>query len=172
MGRAELTIERTWDGEPAHDDECARIVLQLSEAGLDIEVDAPYHGDPAPTAPVGRADRLWEYEVVELFLLGEGERYLELELGPHGHYLALGLRGPRTVQESGLPIRYEAQREGRRWRGRAAVLASQLPPALHSFNAYAIHGQGAARRYLAAHPVPGPEPDFHRLQFFQPLAWS
>ena len=172
MDRAELTIERTWDGEPARTDECARIVLDLSEAGLDVEVDAPFHGDPPPSAPVGSTDRLWEYEVVELFLLGEDERYLELELGPHGHYLALALRGPRHVEESGLAIRYEARREASRWTGRATVLASQLPPALHASNAYAIHGQGSARRYLAAHPVPGTEPDFHRLHFFQPLAWS
>ena len=32
---------------------------------------------------------LWDYEVVELFLLNsDTEEYLELEFGPHGHYLA------------------------------------------------------------------------------------
>ena len=171
MNRAVLAIERTWDGEPAREDECARMVLARSEAGLEIEVEAPFHGDPAPAAPVGSTDRLWEHEVVELFLLGAGERYLELELGPYGHYLALAFRGPRHIEESRLPIRFEAQREARRWRGSAKLLASQLPPALYAANAYAIHGHGSARRYLAAHPVPGEEPDFHRIELFQPIAW-
>jgi hypothetical protein len=42
-----------------------------------------------------------------------------------------------------------------------------LPPPPHRINAYAIHGQGTARRYLALHPVLGDEPDFHRLECFR-----
>ena len=44
-----------------------------------------------------------------------------------------------------------------------------LPPDLCAANVYAIHGQGPSRRYLAWHPVPGPAPDFHRLDRFPPL---
>jgi len=36
-------------------------------------------------------------------------------------------------------------------------------------NAYAIHGQGSERRYLAAHAVRGAAPDFHRLECFAAL---
>jgi hypothetical protein len=44
-----------------------------------------------------------------------------------------------------------------------------LPPGLGRVNAYAIHGQGANRRYLAAYSVGGTAPDFHRLDRFVPL---
>ncbi|MBY0399504.1 hypothetical protein K2X89_04365, partial [Myxococcota bacterium] len=56
-----------------------------------------------------------------------------------------------------------------RWRGRARVPLDFLPTGLCSANAYAIHGVGDARRYLAWHPVPGPQPDFHRLELFPPI---
>ncbi len=45
---------------------------------------------------------------------------------------------------------------------------SWLPPGPHRVNAYAIHGVGAARRYLAWAPSEGEGPDFHRLEAFRP----
>jgi hypothetical protein len=137
-------------------------------AALAVEVEAPDHSDAPPPGPPGPTPRLWEHEVVELFLLGDAERYLEIELGPHGHHLVLSLHGRRRVEQQGLAIEYEARREGGRWGGRARVPRIWLPPGLARCNAYAIHGEGAARRHLAAFPVPGAEPDFHRLERFGP----
>jgi len=133
-------------------------------------VDAPFHGDPPPAAAPGPVDRLWDYEVVELFLLGEDERYLEIELGPGGHHLVLALAGRRELVASGLPLDFAAHIDGARWSGRASLPLHRLPPGLRAANAYAIHGTGPARRHLAAHPVPGPLPDFHRLDAFPPLS--
>ena len=50
---------------------------------LSVSICAPYFGDPVPDGGVpGRPFyRLWDFEVVEVFLLGEGEKYLELEFG-------------------------------------------------------------------------------------------
>jgi len=135
---------------------------------LCVEVEAAFHADPPPPAPPGPTDRLWEHEVVELFLLGEGERYLEIELAPHGHHLVLCLGGRRRVERRGMAIEYAARRAGGRWSGRALVPAAWLPRGLARCNAYAAHGAGAARRHLAAFPIPGPEPDFHRLERFGP----
>jgi hypothetical protein len=42
----------------------------------------------------------------------------------------------------------------------------QLPQPFSHVNAYAIHGQAAARCYQAAFPVPGERPDFHQPRFF------
>lgn len=109
--------------------------------------------------------------VVELFLLGDDERYLELEFGPHGHHLALALRGSRHVEVSGLPLDFSASRTDRRWRGRARLAGALLPTRLRAFNAHAIHGQGASRRCLSAHPLTGDEPDFHQLRSFALLRW-
>ncbi len=169
MREAELVVAHTWDGHPIAPAEQARLGLRLDGASLAIEVDGPWHGDPAPTAPPGPTPLLWEHEVVELFLLGDDERYLEVELGPHGHHLVLELRGRRNVERSGMPIAYGVTREGARWRGRATLPTRWIPPGLRAGNAYAMHGRGAGRRFLAAHPAPGPGPDFHRLEAFQPL---
>lgn len=163
----QLTIAHTWDGESIAPH--GQVSLCFASHGLRIEVDALDRGDPPPPGPPGPTARLWEHEVVEVFLLGAAQRYLEVELGPHGHYLVLRLHGRRNIVESGLTIDYSVTREGGRWRGVAQVPAALLPPGLSHLNAFAIHGEGSARRYLAWTPLPGPAPDFHRLEGFAPL---
>jgi hypothetical protein len=172
LKQATLTVDRLWDGAPARSDEAARVDLRLDATILEVSVAAPLHGDPAPPGSPGSRDRLWEYEVVELFLLGHEDRYLEIELGPHGHHLVLQLQGARNLQRSGLPITYDVELRDGHWHGRAVLPASLVPKGLHAANAYAIHGEGPERRYLAAWPVPGEAPDFHRLEDFQPIPWS
>ncbi len=164
-----IAIARTWDGAPVKPDEAVTIELSRDARAWRIDVDAPFHDDPAPGAAPGPVMGLWEYEVVELFVLGSGEHYLEIELGPHGHHLVLELRGRRKVVRSALAIEFETARRGDRWRGRASVAAEAVPADATHFNAYAIHGTGEQRRYLAHAPVPGNAPDFHQLDCFVPL---
>lgn len=165
-----MEIRSLWDGTGAPVAEHVTVQASVRGGALEVLVDAPFHGDPAPAGPVGSLDRLWEHEVVELFIAGDDERYLEIELGPHGHHLVLELHGRRNVVRSALPIVHEAKIEGDRWRGRALVDASYLPPLPTRMNAYAIHGTGERRRYLAWAPVPGDAPDFHRLEYFGPFS--
>lgn len=173
---ATLSIERTWDGGPADVSEHVRVTLHRVAGGLALDVDAPYHGDPPPPAKPGPCDRLWEHEVVELFLAGDGARdrvaYTEVELSPHGHYLVLRLLGVRNAVDFGLPLAVRAEIAGARWRGRAVVPLAYLPAGNLRANAYAAHGRGAGRRYLAAHAVPGPQPDFHQPERFAPLGFA
>jgi len=64
---------------------------------------------------------------------------------------------------------------GNCWEGRAIIPSSYLPPNVTRVNAYAIHGSGENRTYEALYPVPTGQftvPDFHRLEFFQPLNTS
>ncbi|NOY25692.1 MAG: hypothetical protein GXP62_07440, partial [Oligoflexia bacterium] len=125
-------------------------------------------GDPAPAAPPGPTWALWKHEVVELFLLGADQRYLEIEVGPRGHHLALQLEGARNIVACCLPLDVHLTESGPpRWRLQTRIPRDLLPPGPHRANATAIHGLGAARRYLAWTPVPGPRPDFHRLSCFQ-----
>ncbi len=184
----ELQVAGTWDGEPIADDERVTFRLATTRGGLSIEVDAPFHDDPPPPGKPGPCDRLWEFEVAELFIVGTAKAdntstplYTELELSPHGHYLTLRLEGVRRIVEGLIPIPYRSQVldtpwQGKHWRGRAIVPWQLLPPAPHRLNAFAMHGVGSSRRYLAMTPVPGPEPDFHRLDAYQaielPLAAS
>lgn len=166
-----LEIARTWDGSRLPPGDHAILRLSAASEGLRVAVEAPYYGDPPPPTPPGPTDQLWNYEVVELFILGDGPNrpYLEIELSPHGHHLVLQLEGVRCIVESKLPLDYRAEIRGDRFRGDAVVPRSYLPPAPHRINAYAIHGRGDARRHLAMEPVPGPAPDFHRLESFVPV---
>ena len=102
-------------------------------------------------------------------LLGEDECYLEVELGPAGHHLVLELHGVRNIVREGLPLEYEVKGHGTRWRGEALVPIRLLPPGCERLNAFAIHGVGEQRRYLAWSPAGGDAPDFHRLDAFRPF---
>lgn len=167
--RIAWSIDRTYDGQPAHRSDRVEISFELRDRTLVIDVDGPWHRSPLPPGPPGPTDGLWDYDVVELFLLGAEERYLEIELGPAGHHLLLELHGRRHPVRTKLPIDYRALREGGRWRGAARIPGAYLPPRLERGNAYAIFGRPPSRRYLAHYPVLGTEPDFHRLEHFGPL---
>ena len=142
--------------------------LECRDEELLWTVEAPFHSDPPPPGPPGPTDGLWNHEVVELFLVGgdPAPTYVEIEISPHGHHLRLRLEGRRNIVESGLPLTFEASIRKDRWQGLVRLPRRHLPPTPHRLNAFAIHGQGASRRYLAWTPVPGPEPDFHRLDLF------
>jgi hypothetical protein len=155
----------------ARDDEHTIVRLSEQVDGLTLQFDAPSHGDPHPDAPSGRVDRLWEHEVVEVFVAGPGDPvpYVEVEVGPRGHWLALTLRGVRQPADWNVPldVTWEPASNGR-WRATAHLSASYLPPKPWRVNATAIHGVGAERRYLSAVPLPGP-PDFHQPDRFLPF---
>ncbi len=169
-----LQIRHTWDGEPIDPSEFAQAVLELTPAHLLVEVEAPFHQDPPPPGAPGSTDELWNFEVVEVFVAGADHEdgsvsYTEIELSPHGHFLVLELRGVRNIVRRGLPLDYQVVRDGDRWRGKARLARELLPLPPYRVNAFAIHGRGRSRRYLAAYPVPGEAPDFHRLEFFRPF---
>ncbi|ETX06852.1 hypothetical protein [Candidatus Entotheonella palauensis] len=164
-----LHIRHTWDGRSIHTEEEVPLDVSTQLSDLVIRVDAPFHGGPPPATQPGSTDALWTYEVVELFLLGHASRYVEIELGPHGHYLVLQLEGVRHITRAHLPMAYTTERQGKRWRGHARLPLACLPTGVNRANAYAIYGTGDQRQYLAAFPVPGERPDFHRLDAFGPF---
>lgn len=175
-GRLALVVRHTWDGRPLPEPEHVTLSLRARPAGLEVRVDAPYFADPPPHVPTGPTPKLWEYEVVELFLApaspppGPPVPYTEIELGPHGHYLVLRLRGVRQVAEDGLRIPYcAAILDDRRWRAATCLPWALLPEPPLRANAYAMHGAGSSRKFLAMAPVPGERPDFHQLERFQAL---
>ena len=160
-------IAKTWDGHQIQPAERVKIAYQVTASGdVDVEFDSPFYGDPAPDASPGPVWGLWDFEVVELFLVGADGTYSELEFGPHGHHLVLTLAGPREIVRRELPMEYRVERAGDRWRGHARIAAAWMPSSIVRFNAFAIHGQGPARRYLAHGALPGPKPDFHQPDRF------
>ena len=158
-----------WDGSAAHPGEVARLAVCRSASGLLWTVDAPYHHDPPPPGPPGSTWKLWEHEVVELFIVGPDTQYTELEVGPHGHYLALRLQGVRHVVQRECPLDTRTVIDGDRWRAQIEVPAGLLPPEPWRANGFAIHGVGEGRRYLVHTPLGTEVPDFHRVDRFAPF---
>src|SRR6476659_5074489 len=91
----ELLIASTWDGEAIGADEQALVRLRLTARDLHLAVSAPFHGDPRPRGEPRSTPRLWEHEVVELFVAGESAGgatpSTEIELSPWSHHLVLRL---------------------------------------------------------------------------------
>lgn len=167
------TVSNLWGGGSLPPDQRAVLELRAVDDGdsgeLTLHIDAPFHGDASPTVPAGRCAGLWNHEVVELFLLGDDARYLEIECGPHGHYLVLSLHGVRAVvDDARAPTSYTAAVTGARWQGALRFPRAWIPAGWRRANAYAIWGVGASRRYAGAVVGDGP-PDFHRLDLFPPL---
>lgn len=164
MRPMQIPIRWTWDGQPLRPSAQLHWQLTWTREHLRVQVDAPYQQDPPPAAPPGSCDGLWEFEVAELFLVGPEQRYLELELGPHGHYLLLQLDGVRRRAGPPLSLDYRAEIQGDRWTGTTLVPLACLPNPIVAYNTFAIHGR--PRVYLAHHPVGGEHPDFHRIDNF------
>lgn len=83
-----FTISQTWDGQQLSPQSQFhfRLYVDQESGSLIVEIDAPFFNDPKvpSSVPVGSMPGLWDYEVVELFFLGEDDRYLEVELAPSG----------------------------------------------------------------------------------------
>ena len=164
----QIDIGRHWNGELLKHEDVARFYFRF-DPHLTVEVDSPYYGDLPPDVDPGRVDRLWDFEVCELFLLGADAQYLEVELGPHGHYLALKLQNFRNVVNDNIDIVYKTQIDGRRWQGWAEIDRKWLPQKIKAAAAFAMHGSGDARQFLAAKSSLAPTPDFHHPDCFMPL---
>jgi len=137
---------------------------------MEIRLDAPFYGDPVPPSSLpGPTDKLWEHEVVEVFLLGEDGHYTEVEMAPSGHHLVLKLHGARNPIATRLPLDFRSVIHGDRWTGIAVLGNELIPKGLIRVNATAIHGHGADRTYLSWVPLEGEAPDFHQPDRFQLL---
>ena len=98
------TIEYHWDGQPCLSSERVFLKLTHTNEHLQIDIDAPFHDDPPPPNPPQSYWGLWEFEVVEIFLVGHDGQYLEAEFSPHGHHLLLWLNKPRNILKKHLPF--------------------------------------------------------------------
>jgi hypothetical protein len=160
-----LEITRRWDGAPLSALR-ARVRLWAAPDALWVEAGMADTGPPRiPDAPRGaRVEGLWEYDVVECFVAAADGRYLELELGAGGHYLALAFAAPRRRSDELLSpaLEIEWHRGAAGWTARCAVPRAWVPEPVARVNAFAI-----ARGEFAAHqPVGGAHPDFHRPHAF------
>ncbi|MEM1024618.1 MAG: hypothetical protein AAF627_02845 [Myxococcota bacterium] len=159
-----------WPERALSDEHAHRWLLRRQDDGLFGRVEAPYHGDPAPS------DRevtcLWEFEVAELFLGGADGRYTELELSPHGLHLLLAFSAPRVrstaAPEEALQELVTARSQDR-WSAHFLLPWAWVPLDWDRACSFGLHGRGEQRQYLLAAPMPGEHPDFHQPAYFPRL---
>lgn len=166
---------------------CPVVSVECHHDTVRFELSAPWWRNPSPHHTVGSCDRLWEHEVVEIFFVGEAGHYLELEVGPYGHHLALQLSAPRVVTARDLPLislqceRVEAEDSRDKpldgiasWNARGVFDRALLPSPLESkdgrrgwnINMFWCFSYGASRHHWCATPLPGERPDFHQPEHF------
>ena len=170
-----LALDSLWNTSEAA--ECSAGVAELVLTPARIELSWTL-GLPLPAripeASIGFTDGLWEWDVIELFLASPGStRYLELEIGPGGHWLALGFadvrRRDRELRE--LEPLIEQTQSGPTWSGRTIVPLSGVERYAGSGPwsgvVVAVLGEPVAGHiHLSSAALPGSRPDFH-----QPASW-
>jgi len=161
--RLVLPIERYWDGTPCpHAHLHGRVELAVRDDGLELTASLPHQ--PAPRIPEAkrgaRVANLWEYDVVECFLVGAGGRYLEVELGAGGHFLVLSFSAPRVRCDSHEALRpaLDFTSDSAGWCARSGRDRSLVPLGIAALNAFVI----ASGAHLAYGSLPGPALDFHQ----------
>ena len=163
-------ITSEWDGTPIENPlDWTKMDVELTEAGLHISVSSLCYADEVPSTDPDRQKGtwgLWDYEVVELFLVGENGHYTEIEMGPHGHHIVLQLDGPRSIVCKEIPMQWEPLIQDGQWVGRGFVDKKWLPEKIVRANAFTIHTVNGKRRYCCYTPLPGPQPDFHQPDRF------
>src|SRR5690606_9417874 len=153
--QTELAIRHTWSGQALPSEEHAWLRVRRDHLDLCLRWDVPFYRDPPPAGASGRYEGLWNHEVVECFLaVPETGQYLELEFGPHGHWLALEFESYRQ-RRGNLDVRdFIWQCTAQRWYGSAAIALSPLVSSVKTGNAYLIHGAPNRRCHHAAHGHP------------------
>jgi len=159
----QLEIGCRWDGMALGEAERgAHVRLAAERDALWVEAVGRHAAAPRiPAAPPGsRVPGLWHHDVVECFLLAADGRYLELELGAGGHYLALAFDAPRRRRDDFARHTLDVawQRDAGGWVARCRVPRAWVPEPVTGANAFAI----ADGDHRAHAPVGGSEPDFHR----------
>jgi len=210
---ASFSIEHCWDGSPSVHN--YKVKLSIVNGDLALFVDAPFFNDAKPPENDGdpyallargageevgnRHVQLEQYECVSIFVATgsisevpiENQEYIEILLGPHGHYLISGFSGQGDESGGDLHMLFEVMpvatinEETQRWQVKAAVPFFFLPAPGDDpedslslkwrFNFCAVHelpNTVEGREYLSHATLPGDVPNFHQLESFVPLILS
>lgn len=176
-----LELRRPW-GAPTPSALGGDVTLDASDR-LTLDWNLTLPATPrVPGDMPGYLDGLWGYDVIELFVTASPPRarprYVELEAGPGGHWLALAFDGvrKRSAELHDLAPRISQRVVGTRWTGRlecdGAVIARHAgPPPWRGLACLVAGGaRGTERVHLTSAPLPGDAPDFHQPEHWPPLA--
>ena len=166
-----FVIGNNWDGVALAEQDKVKIEVHWLENGdLSIGLDAPFANDPKPNCIKTACWNLWDFEVVELFLVGKGEPapYTEIEISSWGNHLVLQLLGTRNVIAKELPLQIVSlERDETHWTAQAVISKKYLPNGELKVNAYRLSGVEPNRHYHVMTPMVGPVPDFHHIEQYE-----
>lgn len=193
MAARKFLMGKTWDGRPTTTSPYKiSFVINAITGDIVLTIDAPYFNDPRPPGEPGKCLKLYNFEVVEIFIAAypndddtqaQYSPYLEVQIGPHGHYnLVFFLQeadfgNMDTSIELDRPPTAQINPKTGRWTAEIAIPSFFLPEPVCGddlsitwmMNAYAMHGVGEEREHIAYSAVPGSKPNFHQLRYFCPL---
>jgi len=161
-------IDKLWDGRLCANEALhAEVWITKREAGLEVRVHAPQLSNQRiPDAPHDtRVDGLWDYDVVELFFVGDDGTYTEVELGPGGNYLVLQFDGIRHRSNDWEGREFDHRNSTSTpgtWQSIIQLPWDTLPRHIVRANAFLVMDG----KYLAWNPIPGDKPDFHQPDTF------
>jgi len=123
-----------------------------------------------PSTPIGFTHGLWEHDVFEIFVCGNDGSYIEIEVGPAGHWLVYGFYNYRDqIKDFGeRDLKVKTSVNGTIWSGQVCLPKKWLMDSIENctYNFYQIRKAGKKREYLAWQSIPNIEPDFHRTECF------
>ncbi|MBI4713747.1 hypothetical protein HY771_00975 [Candidatus Uhrbacteria bacterium] len=164
-----LRVDHLWNGDVCPDDRVFAVFdLSTVSEGINVRAESPVLLDQSipPEIPIGnRVEGLWNFDVVELFLVGPGHQYLEIELGAGGHFLILGFDRIRHRSNEYInfhPVLSFRKTSEKTWVSEFTIPWKMIPENLRALNAFMI----ASGQFLAYSPLPGDKPDFHQPDFY------
>lgn len=144
-------INKLWNGKQS--DEKVNVLLKGFQAGVEVNITAPFYNDGDIIPHSTKLDTTGEYEEIELLFLNEKKSYLSIMIGPFGHHLATLYRGANNPIESGLPLDYivDTLKEG----FETLPVSSQTDSYLYHFSSHNNKGSILINRSLYLFYVPG-----------------
>jgi alpha-galactosidase len=137
----------------------------------------------ADADPSGRRDRLWDRDVVEVFLQPDPTypgHYFEFEVSPNGFWIDLNIEhGERSDPQSGMKCRAHIDENAKIWTAELAIPLRGLvlhfePSSIWRVNFFRVEGPCEPRFYSSWRPTNTPQPNFHvptafgKLKFLPP----
>jgi len=179
---APLRFDADWQGKNADQQRETEVRLLWTAETLFIRFRARYRTISIfPDAePNGRRDRLWDRDVVEVFLqpdLSNPRRYKEFEVSPNGYWIDLDIApGKKHDLKSALKRRVALYEDAKTWVAELAIPLKCLTEKFDSakrwrVNFFRVEGASEPRFYSAWRPTETAVPNFHVPEAFGELVF-
>src|SRR5262249_35216834 len=161
-----------WQGENSDPERETEVRLLWSPETLFLSFRSRYRTLTvfAEADPPGRRDRLWDRDVVEVFLQPDPPypgHYFEFEVSPNGCWIDLDIEhGERTDPRSGMRCRAHIDENSRIWTAELAIPLCSLTlhfdaSSIWRVNFFRAEGPSEPRFYSSWRPTGTPQPNFH-----------